>query len=190
MLRIRALSAFGIALGVFASSASAQWWWPPTNGMTVSPACPGPQSQIQMTVSGDWPDACIPNTTVVVVTGNEIDLNISRNPPPGFCLTVITPWSQQGAAGPLAAGTYTVFATYYLNGSPSTNRVQMGQFTVSASCGCYPDCNGDGLLNIADFGCFQTKFATGNMYADCNGDSLLNIADFGCFQTKFALGCP
>ncbi len=55
---------------------------------------------------------------------------------------------------------------------------------------CYPDCNGDGLLNIADFGCFQTKFATGNMYADCNGDSLLNLADFGCFQTKFAIGCP
>ncbi len=55
---------------------------------------------------------------------------------------------------------------------------------------CYPDCNGDAVLNLADFGCFQTKFATGNMEADCNGDSLLNLADFGCFQTKFAIGCP
>jgi hypothetical protein len=55
---------------------------------------------------------------------------------------------------------------------------------------CYPDCNGDGLLNLADFGCFQTRFATGNMYADCNQDQVLNLADFGCFQTKFALGCP
>ena len=27
-------------------------------------------------------------------------------------------------------------------------------------------------------------------YADCNGDGQLNLADFGCFQTKFALGCP
>jgi hypothetical protein len=54
---------------------------------------------------------------------------------------------------------------------------------------CYPDCNGDGTLNLADFGCFQTRFATGNMYADCNGDGVLNLADFGCFQTKFALGC-
>mgnify|MGYP001597431950 CR=1 FL=1 len=54
---------------------------------------------------------------------------------------------------------------------------------------CYPDANGDGLLNIADFGAFQTKFAIGNWYADCNGDQILNLADFGCFMTKFALGC-
>jgi hypothetical protein len=55
---------------------------------------------------------------------------------------------------------------------------------------CYPDCNGDGVLGLADFGCFQTRFALGNMYADCNGDGILGLADFGCFQTKFALGCP
>jgi hypothetical protein len=55
---------------------------------------------------------------------------------------------------------------------------------------CYADCNGDGLLGLADFGCFQTKFALGDPYADCNGDGLLGLADFGCFQTKFALGCP
>jgi hypothetical protein len=55
---------------------------------------------------------------------------------------------------------------------------------------CYADCNGDGALNLADFGCFQTKFATGQLYADCNGDGALNLADFGCFQTKFAVGCP
>jgi hypothetical protein len=55
---------------------------------------------------------------------------------------------------------------------------------------CYPDCNGDGVLGLADFGCFQTAFALGFSYADCNGDGQLNLADFGCFQTKFALGCP
>ncbi|MCC6660620.1 MAG: EF-hand domain-containing protein [Phycisphaerales bacterium] len=55
---------------------------------------------------------------------------------------------------------------------------------------CYPDCNDDGTLNLSDFGCFQTKFALGNLYADCNNDGLLNLSDFGCFQTKFALGCP
>ncbi len=58
------------------------------------------------------------------------------------------------------------------------------------SPGCYPDCNNDQILNLADFGCFQTAFATGNTYADCNGDTLLNLADFGCFQTQFAIGCP
>ena len=55
---------------------------------------------------------------------------------------------------------------------------------------CYPDCNGDGQINLSDFGCFQTKFALGDPYADCNGDGVRNLSDFGCFQTKFALGCP
>ncbi|MCC6662016.1 MAG: hypothetical protein IT437_14160 [Phycisphaerales bacterium] len=55
---------------------------------------------------------------------------------------------------------------------------------------CEPDCNGDGALTLADFGCFQTRFAVGNMQADCNRDGLLQLSDFGCFQTGFALGCP
>jgi choice-of-anchor B domain-containing protein len=63
---------------------------------------------------------------------------------------------------------------------------------VSPACAatCYADCNGDGVLGLADFGCFQTKFALNDPYADCNGDGVLGLADFGCFQTKFALGCP
>ena len=55
---------------------------------------------------------------------------------------------------------------------------------------CYADCNADGVRNIADFGCFQTRFALHDIYADCNNDLSLNLADFGCFQSKFALGCP
>ncbi|MFM9995194.1 MAG: PEP-CTERM sorting domain-containing protein [Phycisphaerales bacterium] len=27
-------------------------------------------------------------------------------------------------------------------------------------------------------------------YPDCNGDGQLSVADFGCFQTKYVLGCP
>ncbi len=55
---------------------------------------------------------------------------------------------------------------------------------------CYPDCNLDSVLTIADFGCFQTKFVAGDLYADCNGVGGLTIADFGCFQTSFVAGCP
>ncbi len=55
---------------------------------------------------------------------------------------------------------------------------------------CYPDCNGDGSLTVADFGCFQTKFVAGDPYADCNGAGGLTVADFGCFQTQFVAGCP
>ena len=55
---------------------------------------------------------------------------------------------------------------------------------------CYADCNEDGVLNLADFGCFTTKFALKDFYADCNRDGTRNLSDFGCFTTKFALGCP
>ncbi len=56
--------------------------------------------------------------------------------------------------------------------------------------GAYPDCNADGALTVADFGCFQTAFVNSDLYADCTRDSQLTVADFGCFQTKFVQGCP
>jgi hypothetical protein len=55
---------------------------------------------------------------------------------------------------------------------------------------CAADCNADGALTVADFGCFQTKFILADTWADCNGDCALTVADFGCVQTKFVLGCP
>jgi hypothetical protein len=55
---------------------------------------------------------------------------------------------------------------------------------------CYPDCNADGALTVADFGCFQTRFVAGDPYADCNNDSTLTVQDFGCFQSRFVAGCP
>jgi probable HAF family extracellular repeat protein len=55
---------------------------------------------------------------------------------------------------------------------------------------CYPDCNADGSLTVADFGCFQTQFVASHPYADCNSDGALTVQDFGCFQSKFVVGCP
>jgi hypothetical protein len=65
-----------------------------------------------------------------------------------------------------------------------------GSVTLVVQDSCYPDCNADGALTIADFGCFQTKFVQGHPYADCNGSGTLTIADFGCYQAQFAVGCP
>jgi hypothetical protein len=65
-----------------------------------------------------------------------------------------------------------------------------GGFLGSGPPPCYPDCNTDDVLTVADFGCFQTKFVSGDPYADCNGDGHRTVADFGCFQTRFVAGCP
>ena len=74
------------------------------------------------------------------------------------------------------------------NPIPSSDALLEFAFTVSDSC--YPDCNADGALTVADFGCFQTKFVAGDLYADCNQSGTLTVADFGCFQTAFVAGCP
>ena len=65
-----------------------------------------------------------------------------------------------------------------------------GFWGVAGNPSCYPDCNASGSLTIADFGCFQAKFASQDPYADCNQTGTLTIADFGCFQAGFAAGCP
>ncbi len=76
-----------------------------------------------------------------------------------------------------------------LPGGPGGEYIaDMGAYEVQDYC--YPDCNATGALTIADFACFQTRFAEGSPYADCNQSGTLTIADFGCFQTAFSLGCP
>ena len=69
---------------------------------------------------------------------------------------------------------------------PTMDNLHVG---VGEATGCYPDCDGDNVLSIDDFICFQTFFAFGDDYADCDGDNVLSIDDFVCFQTFFALGC-
>jgi hypothetical protein len=73
------------------------------------------------------------------------------------------------------------------------NGVDVAGGTVTPSC--YPNCDGSTtppILNVADFGCFLTKFAAGDPYANCDNSTVPpvhNVADFGCFLTKFAAGC-
>ncbi|MFG0284244.1 MAG: hypothetical protein ACF8R7_07455, partial [Phycisphaerales bacterium JB039] len=60
---------------------------------------------------------------------------------------------------------------------------------------CYPDCDGNKLLDFFDFLCFQNAFGTGDCYADCDESGALDFFDFLCFQNEFATfvaagGCP
>lgn len=73
--------------------------------------------------------------------------------------------------------------------------VDMGAYEFQAAA-CYANCDGSTvppILNVADFVCFQTRFAAGDPSANCDGSTVppvLNVADFVCFQTAFAGGCP
>jgi probable HAF family extracellular repeat protein len=93
----------------------------------------------------------------------------------------------EGAVGISADGRTIVGNGHWENPVGSPN---MGWIAFLGEAVCYPDCNVDGTLTVADFGCFQTKFVAGDPYADCNADGGLTVADFGCFQTSFVTGCP
>ena len=69
-------------------------------------------------------------------------------------------------------------------------------FRIEVASACYANCDGSTtapVLNIADFVCFQQRFAAGDSAANCDGSTtapVLNIGDFVCFQQLFAAGCP
>jgi hypothetical protein len=63
----------------------------------------------------------------------------------------------------------------------------IARFPASA---CYPDCNGDGVLDFLDFLCFQNAFLAQDSYADCDRNNTFDFFDFLCYQNAFLAGCP
>ena len=54
---------------------------------------------------------------------------------------------------------------------------------------CDADCDADEDLDIFDFLCFQTEFASHTTYADCEADGDWDVFDFLCYQQLFYNGC-
>lgn len=55
------------------------------------PANPTAGDAFQIRVSGNWPNACVPQPMPVVVSGRNIDLSVRSNS--GICAAVVTPYS-------------------------------------------------------------------------------------------------
>ncbi len=94
----------------------------------------------------------------------------------------------------LPAGTYVIQASsatapIYSAHAPNNIDVRM-YFTITDCIAAYADCDLNGMRSIADFTCFQAKFAAGDPHADCDGSGQLTVADFTCFQGLFVQGCP
>lgn len=76
-----------------------------------------------------------------------------------------------------------------VSAAPTPGHIVVDDLQCTPSIGNYADCNYDGMVTVADFGCFQTRWLQGDLYADCNGSGTLTIHDFGCFQTCFVMTC-
>jgi hypothetical protein len=92
----------------------------------------------------------------------------------------------------LAAG-----SALYMGGRGSLFATGLGEAWIARySSQCYANCDESTLapaLNIADFVCFQQRFAAGSPYANCDGSTsvpTLDLNDFVCFIQRYAAGCP
>jgi hypothetical protein len=82
-------------------------------------------------------------------------------------------------------------------GTASTGRRFGGtvHYRLGVPQSCYANCDASTavpFLNVADFSCFLTRFASQDPFANCDGSTTaptLNVADFTCFLSKFAAGC-
>jgi hypothetical protein len=95
----------------------------------------------------------------------------------------------------LAAGQTVWWLVTSVNGDAS-NLSTCVSVTVTLDGDCYANCDASTappVLNVNDFVCFQSRFASGDSYANCDGSTappVLNVNDFVCFQQRFAAGCP
>jgi len=69
------------------------------------------------------------------------------------------------------------------------SQVEGDQFVVVPAGGCVADCDGNGVLNILDFVCFQTAWQNQTPFGDCDNNGVYNILDFVCYQQVFQQGC-
>jgi hypothetical protein len=123
------------------------------------------------------------------VAGNEIDFSVVIDPPPGICLTVITPWSLTETLPPLPAGEYSLYATGFAGTNQTLPRVLVGTFTVY----CAGDLNCDGEVDLADLGTLLADFGCappGSCPGDINGDGHTDLADLGILLANFGVSCP
>ncbi|MFM9996917.1 MAG: choice-of-anchor R domain-containing protein [Phycisphaerales bacterium] len=127
-----------------------------------------------------------PDADVIIEPGQAFTLIL------GVSNTADYEWAYANTNNWIGPGT---FGNYHYSSDAGQTWANFGSkfpyyLRVNVTLICDPDCNSDGALSVADFGCFQGKYVLGDPYADCNGSGTLTVADFGCFQGLYVLGCP
>ena len=56
------------------------WYWPPAS-IEILPVSPSSADVLSITLSGEWPDSCIPNDSTISLGSNEIYLDAILNYP-------------------------------------------------------------------------------------------------------------
>lgn len=106
------------------------WWWPPES-CSIEPGAATTSDPITITLGGDWPDACIPDSCCTVVSDDAVCVNVFMGDAGSGCPTVVTPWSLSEAVGALPAGAYVVKAAVYDGSALIAGPTPVGSVEVS-----------------------------------------------------------
>jgi hypothetical protein len=100
--------------------------------------------------------------------------------------------ANDGDRGDRLGGTVAVFGSSAVAGASGddVNGPYSGSAYLFDASTCAADINGDGVLNILDFVCFQQQWQAMSPLGDCDDNEVFNILDFVCFQGEFVAGCP
>jgi hypothetical protein len=99
---------FFVAMAAHTNVNADPWYWP-SNTEVVSQN-PSSSDVVTITLSGEWPDGCIPNDSAVSVTANQIYFDVILDyPPDTVCTLSIEPWTRTESVGPLSPGKYSVY---------------------------------------------------------------------------------
>jgi len=147
-----------------------------------SPAMLGPAGAFTQTVDVEWR-----GTVEYDVLGLNGTYDLSTEPPePLDVVGVLT----SGGASHLSVDIDIDDVIDIGLGALNPTMGALGDVEAPEIGACYPDCDGNGSLDIFDFLCFQDAFVQMDPYADCDGTGAFDIFDFLCFQDAFVVGCP
>jgi hypothetical protein len=74
-------------------------------------------------------------------------------------------------------------------GQTSDGQILGDTWVFRCAAPCYPDLDGNGVLDLFDFLAFVNAFNAGGGGADCDGSGELDLFDFLCFVNAFNAGC-
>ncbi|MGE5294379.1 MAG: hypothetical protein ACM3VT_06085 [Solirubrobacterales bacterium] len=110
----------------------------PAFQFTYSPTNPTTADQVNLQISGLWPDNCPPDSGEATVDGNDIVIALLLPGATGGtepnCTSVRSAYSVNVTVGPLAAGTYSV-GVRVVSASETTASQGVGSFTVGIPAG-------------------------------------------------------
>jgi len=111
------------------SKATDFWYWPPEE-VEIFPENLTSADVVVITLTGDWPDSGIPDSSAISISGNNIYFDVIDQSGGGF--TAITPWERRRSVGPLEAGIYSVYITLIENPYGAEPYTEVAQFIVSS----------------------------------------------------------